>query len=58
MVSQASIERPNSEFETRRVQLSSRMPDRSRLDALYQYIVAVAAGSEDFRQRRLGGFTC
>ena len=30
------------------------MPDRSRLDALYQYIVAVAVGSEDFRQRQLG----
>lgn len=30
------------------------MSNRSRLDAVYQYIVAVAASSDDFRQRQLG----
>ena len=30
------------------------MTNRSRLDSVYQYIVAVAAFSDDFRQRQLG----
>lgn len=34
--------------------LPSRTPDRSRLDAVYQYTLATAALSEDFRQRQLG----